>query len=110
MNQRFESKNKRECCDVLGNPLERRKKWYKGKRKSGKEWIPLFLDHIDKEKCIGCGLCIKVCTGYCYEMQEINGKKVAVAVHPENCLGDCSCHLICPVEGGAMVCNPKAIK
>lgn len=103
-------KTKKECCTILGEKLDPRENWVTNVRKNGKEWIPMFLEYVDPEKCIGCGLCVKVCTGYCYEIQEINDKKVAVAVHPENCLGDCSCHLICPVEGGAMVCNPKKIK
>lgn len=100
-------KNKKECCTILGEKLDPKKNWVTNVRKDGREWIPMFLEYVDPEKCIGCGLCVKVCTGHCYEMQEINGKKVAVAVHPENCLGDCSCHLICPVKGGAMVCKPK---
>lgn len=71
----------------------------------------MFLEYVDPEKCVGCGFCAKICTGRCYEMQEIEvagkKKKVSVAVRPEDCLGDCSCHLICPVHGGAMVCKPK---
>lgn len=100
-------KTKKECCTILGEKLDSKKNWITSVRKNGREWIPMFLEYVDSEKCIGCGLCVKVCTGDCYEMQEINGKKVVVAVHPERCLGDCSCHLICPVEGGAMVCKPK---
>lgn len=97
----------KECCTILGDKLDPEKNWVTNVRKNGKEWIPIFLEYVDPEKCIGCGLCLKVCTGKCYKMRVINSKKVAVAVHPENCLGDCSCHLICPVEGGAMVCRPK---
>ncbi len=97
----------KECCTVLGNPLDPKKKWVTNNRKDGNEWIPMFLGHVDADKCTGCGMCVKVCTGYCYELQEVEGKKVSVAVKPEKCLGDCSCHLICPVKGGAMVCKPK---
>lgn len=102
---------KKECCTILGQPLDTKKNWVTNKRKDGSEWIPMFLEYVDAEKCTGCGLCVKICTGRCYEMQEIEvagkKKKVSVAVRPKDCLGDCSCHLICPVPGAAMVCKPK---
>ncbi len=97
----------KECCSILGDHLDTGQSWTTNVRKNGKAWIPTFLEYVDPEKCTGCGMCLKVCTGHCYELQERNGKKVSVAVHPENCLGDCSCHLICPVRGGAMVCKPQ---
>lgn len=102
-----------ECCDILGNKLDPNKKWLTAKRADGVEWVPAFVQYVNPEKCTGCGLCIKVCLGNCYELQEniIKGKKkkVAVVVRPENCYGDCHCHKICPVEGGAMVCKPREI-
>ena len=100
-----------ECCTILGESVNLKKKWVTNVRKNMDGWIPMFLEYVDPEKCIGCGMCIKVCTGKCYELQEknVNGKikTVSVAIKPENCLGDCSCHLICPVKRGAMVCKPK---
>lgn len=103
-----------ECCDILKNELDQNKNWFKSKRANGKEWIPAFLQYVDAEKCIGCGMCVKVCLGNCYELQErvINGKKkkVSVAVHPKRCLGDCHCHKVCSIPGGAMVCSPRLIK
>lgn len=103
-----------ECCTILGKHLDLKKKWVTSVRKNGREWVPMFLEYVDAKKCTGCELCIKVCTGYCFEMREIKinnkKKKVSVAVNPNNCLGECSCHLICPVKGGAMVCEPKAVK
>jgi len=83
---------------------------------------PFTID-LDENKCIGCGLCVKVCVGNCYEMKmvperevtvAINGKqktltvkKIAILVNPDNCMGDCHCHKICPVDGAAMGCKPK---
>lgn len=113
------------CCDVLGKHLESGKKFLTNKTASGAEWIPAFVQKVDAEKCIGCGSCVKVCLGNCYELKEktVNGKKkkVAVVVSPENCFGDCHCHKVCPVKiegdkspssgsGGAMVCKSKEIK
>ncbi|MFQ6130079.1 MAG: 4Fe-4S binding protein [Candidatus Hadarchaeaceae archaeon] len=111
------------CCDVLGNELDPAKDWYNGETKSGAPWVPTFIERIDPQKCIGCGLCVKVCTGNCYELREteerevavtIGGKhvtklvkRVAMVVNANACLGDCSCHKICPVDGGAIVCKPK---
>lgn len=112
------------CCDVLGNELDPNTNWYTALRKSGEQWVPAFVEYVDLERCVGCGLCAKVCVGGCYEMREvperevsvsIKGKRrnfvvrrVAVVVNSENCVGDCHCHLICPVDGAAMVCKPKS--
>ncbi len=110
------------CCDVLGNELGVGE-WHQAKTKSGKQWVPTYVEYIDEKRCIGCGLCVKVCVGDCYEMKmvpekevtvTINGKqktlavkKIAVVVNPDNCMGDCHCHKICPVDGAAIVCKPK---
>ncbi len=113
------------CCDILGNYLDSEKEWYKVKNASGREWIPAFVGRINSDRCIGCGLCVKLCVGGCYEMRSIKPRKLSVSmkgiekklnvekqafiVNPENCLGDCHCHMICPVDGGAMICSPKLI-
>lgn len=105
---------KKHCCDVIGRELESGKKFLANRTASGGEWLPAFVQNVDAEKCIGCGSCVKVCLGKCYELKEItvNGKKkkVSVVAHPENCLGDCHCHKVCPIIGGAMVCKPKEIR
>lgn len=69
----------------------------------------MYVQSVDPEKCIGCGRCVKVCLGGCYEMQEVEGETKAVVVNPANCMGDCHCHKVCPVEGGAMSCRPVPI-
>lgn len=112
-----------KCCDVLGRELDPTKEWYTSETKSGSSWIPAFIERIDPSKCIGCGLCVKVCTGNCYELKETEERevtvsmggrqatkrvrRVAVVVNADACLGDCSCHKICPVDGGAMICKPR---
>lgn len=99
------------CCDVFGRELKSGKKFLVNRTASGAAWTPAFVQSVDAEKCTGCGLCVRVCLGGCYEIKEImvNGKKkkVSVVVNSENCYGDCHCHKTCPVSGGAMVCKPK---
>ncbi len=54
-------------------------------------WYPT----VDKEKCIGCGLCFVTCGRNVYVMK---GKKAEVA-NPYNCLVGCTtCATICPVN------------
>lgn len=66
----------------------------------------MYIQEVDPNQCIGCGKCVQVCMGGCYEMVEIGGGKTARVVNPGNCMGDCHCHKACPVEGGAMTCRP----
>lgn len=111
---------------MLGRHLDPSKSWYTARRASGDEWIPAFIEYVDPDKCIGCGLCVKVCMGGCYELRDVAPKEVvvtigsvtrkvsvkrqAVVVSPEGCYGDCHCHKVCPVDGGAMVCRPKTLE
>lgn len=109
-----------ECCRNK-KPVTATK-MYTARNKRGGEWIPKFIEYVDEGKCIGCGLCVRICN--LYEMKEVperqmrvqvKGKekdftvrKVAVVTNSSNCLCDCHCHLICPVDGGAMVCRAKS--
>lgn len=97
----------RKCCDAAGHELAAAKDYQKNKDNSGKDWTPAFIESVDPEKCIGCGMCVRVCLNNVYEIKEINGKKVSVVVNPDDCFGDCHCHKVCPVPGGAMICKPK---
>ncbi len=99
-----------KCCDVLERELDVKKNWFKSKRANGEEWIPAFVQKVDWHKCIGCGLCVRVCLGNCYQLKKVKGKLVSVVINPKNCYGDCHCHKICSVPGGAMICKPKLVK
>jgi len=76
----------------------------------GNTWTPKFAESIDKDKCIGCGRCIK---GWGYPVLDLKAlneegefvedeeddeieRKVMVVAHPENCIGCQACARICP--------------
>ena len=55
----------------------------------------LIMDiFVDKDACVGCGLCVKDCPMHVYELQN----SVSVPVRPNNCMGCLSCHEICPSQ------------
>ena len=50
---------------------------------SGVEWVPQFAEHIEEEKCIGCGRCFRVCGRDVLQLVGINdeGERVAWRGH-----------------------------
>jgi Nif-specific ferredoxin III len=80
-----------------------------GLRFGGTTWTPKFAKSIDKDKCIGCGRCIKVCGHTVLDLKALNDegefveneeddeieRKVMVVSHPENCIGCEACSRIC---------------
>jgi len=59
----------------------------------GVEWIGdtgAFIK-IDEERCTGCGNCIKVCLGRCFEME----KKLARVKSLAECMECGSCWYVC---------------
>lgn len=93
----------KNCCSEvdIGN-------YYQGETKSGANWTPAFIEHVNKEICNGCGMCVKVCSRNVYKIQELNGKKISVPTNPGNCVGDGSCHMVCKTN--AIVCAPRRIE
>ncbi|HUV75765.1 MAG TPA: 4Fe-4S binding protein [Dehalococcoidales bacterium] len=53
---------------------------------------------VDKEKCNGCGLCIKVC--YCHALVMVDN--VITIVEREECEWCTECEAVCPT--GAISC------
>lgn len=96
-----------DCCSA--KTCGKGKTYLTFRRQDGTSWTPMYVQSVDPEKCIGCGLCVKVCAGGCYEMREVVGEKKAVLVNPGRCMGDCHCHKVCPVPGGAMTCRPVEV-
>lgn len=80
----------------------------------GRSWIPKFVKTINKEKCIGCGRCFKVCGRDVLQLMgmddegeliavDIDGddddeyeKKVMTVANEQNCTGCEACAKICP--------------
>ncbi|WP_066424202.1 ferredoxin III, nif-specific [Anabaena sp. 4-3] len=76
----------------------------------GKTWTPKFAQSIDKDKCIGCGRCVKVCGHSVLDLKALNEegefvddedddeieRKVMIVAYPENCVGCEACARICP--------------
>ncbi|MDZ7966251.1 MULTISPECIES: ferredoxin III, nif-specific [unclassified Nostoc] len=76
----------------------------------GKAWTPKFAQEIDKDKCIGCGRCIKVCGYNVLGLKALNEegefvededdeeieRKVMAVTSPDNCIGCEACSRICP--------------
>lgn len=82
---------------------------------SGETWTPTFVQHIDEEKCIGCGRCFKVCPRGVLAMVGLNEdgervgvsqdgdddeeeyeKKVMTIANQAMCIGCTACAKICP--------------
>jgi NAD-dependent dihydropyrimidine dehydrogenase PreA subunit len=64
----------------------------------GSPFVPQYPGGINFFKCTGCGECIKVCPQGCIELQEINGKLVAILTKMEFCIGDGMCKIVCPED------------
>lgn len=81
---------------------------------SGEVWEPKFVQDLNKDTCIGCGRCFKVCPRGVLELVglddegnqvviDLDGdedeeyeKKVMTIAHQEMCIGCTACSKICP--------------
>ncbi|MBZ0106179.1 MAG: ferredoxin III, nif-specific [Sulfuricella denitrificans] len=80
----------------------------------GRTWTPKFVKAINKEKCIGCGRCFKVCGRDVLQLMGMDDeggliavdaddddddeyeKKVMTVANEANCVGCEACAKICP--------------
>lgn len=58
-----------------------------------------LVSNIDKNLCIGCGLCHVSCRDAAYQAIEWDAKKREPAVDEKLCVGCGLCSYVCPVEG-----------
>ena len=82
--------------------------------RDGREWQPEYLTAIDKDKCIGCGRCYKVCGREVMTLNGINDdgefvpmddpdideceKQVMVMADTGACVGCGACARVCPAN------------
>lgn len=82
-----------------------------GITKTGLAWTPHFVEHINREKCIGCGRCFRACGRGVLELVGLTEEGELVAAidddaerkfmtiaHPENCIGCEACSRVCPKD------------
>jgi len=80
----------------------------------GRSWVPKFDKDINREKCIGCGRCFKVCGREVLQLMGMDDqgeliamdadedddeeyeKKVMTVANEKNCIGCEACAKICP--------------
>ncbi|MHB1607741.1 ferredoxin III, nif-specific [Acidiferrobacter thiooxydans] len=82
----------------------------------GRSWVPRFVQALNRDKCIGCGRCYRVCGRDVLKLVGLtdDGETVAIAVgedddddgeyekkvmtiaQPQNCVGCEACARICP--------------
>lgn len=66
----------------------------------GLSWTPQYVEGINKEVCLGCGRCVKLCVQEClglesFEDDEGTERYVAKIVNKDQCIGCRSCGKIC---------------
>lgn len=82
--------------------------------RDGRQWEPDFLIAIDKEKCIGCGRCYKVCGREVMTLKGLNDEGELVALEDDEddevekkimvmndegaCIGCGACARVCPTN------------
>lgn len=80
--------------------------------RDGTAWVPLYLDEIDHEKCIGCGRCYKVCghgvlalkavseDGEIVDADDGDAEKMVMTIADKGkCIGCNACAMVCTVKG-----------
>ncbi len=55
-----------------------------------------YVADIEEDKCVNCGLCVRICPHNALETAVIQGKKMTFINRPENCMECARCVNICP--------------
>jgi len=75
---------------------------------SGAEWTPHFVDSIDRDRCIGCGRCFKVCLRQVLRLRGLDEdgdfvededdeyeRRVMTIEDGDRCIGCQACAMVC---------------
>jgi Nif-specific ferredoxin III len=76
--------------------------------RNGTPWVPMYIEAIEQETCIGCGRCFKVCCHDVLAMKAISEdgelvdaddgeaeRLIMTIAAPGNCIGCRSCGRVC---------------
>jgi len=63
-----------------------------------KEKAKMGTAYINRDKCIGCGICIKICNQVVSAISWANRRKSKAIIDPGKCLGCGACVPECPVQ------------
>jgi len=70
-----------------------------GLTKNKKEWTPQYIQSLNKETCIGCGRCFKVCAHDVLTVEELDeddsAKMFMTVANAGNCIGCQACGRTC---------------
>ena len=73
-----------------------------GLTRGKKQWTPLYVKEVDRELCIGCGRCIKICAHDVLAPAEVDeeesAKMFATVARPDDCIGCQACGRTCKKE------------
>jgi Nif-specific ferredoxin III len=73
--------------------------WITGITRGREAWTPRFVKAIDRERCIGCGRCIKICAHDVLAPAEVDeeesAKMFASVARPDGCIGCEACGRTC---------------
>ncbi len=73
-----------------------------GRTRGGEHWTPKFVKSIDRERCIGCGRCIKICAHEGLAPAEVDeeesAKMFAQVENAAACIGCEACGRTCKKE------------
>lgn len=74
-----------------------------GLTKGRRSWTPQFIATLDRELCIACGRCFKVCAHDVLQLVEDfddddtdSARSYMTVAHDENCIGCQACGRTCP--------------
>ncbi|MBQ2610947.1 NAD-dependent dihydropyrimidine dehydrogenase subunit PreA [bacterium] len=59
---------------------------------------------IDKDKCVSCGKCVKICSESEYHALGVSDNKSVICIDKEKCAGCSLCSHVCPKEAIEMTC------